>query len=76
MRSPFHHPELCAGCVPTGPTAERVTRPCREESLSKQVKNKAIKDQAEMGVGENSYFHEGNKWWENKFIWSKFCVSR
>lgn len=26
-RSPFHRPQLCAGGVPTGPTAELVTHP-------------------------------------------------
>ena len=49
--------------------------PCREESLSKQVKHKAIKDKVEVGEGKNSYFHDNNKWWENKFIWSKWSCT-
>lgn len=55
--------------------------PCGEKS--KQVKNKAIKDEVAMGrvgvgrgVVRNSYSHEDTEWWENKFIWSKFGVRR
>lgn len=44
------------------PRVPEQNQPCREESLSKQVKNKAVRDKGETGDGKNGYFREGNKW--------------
>lgn len=56
---------------------------CREKVTEQTSKEQAIEDEVEMGrvgVGRglvrNPYFYEDTKWWENKFIWSKFCVQR